>query len=275
MRAALPTLLITALAAVASAQSFNTLTPEEQRAGWILLFDGKSFDGWVDPNLKNPPAHAWEVADGCLKTVPHSATREDLMSARKFRDFEMLFDWKVAPGANSGVKYRIQALVFMDADKVHHGVPFEQQVEFEYQNHPSSRQTVRSGGRYEEYPVAFEYQVIDSAHHPDALRGPSYRAASLYGMSPVTSFEDRPVGAWNSSRIVLRGKHVEHWLNGVKVVDTSLDAPEVRQAIEHRWRDAPGIRQLLLDQPVTASPVALQHHVDEAWYRNIKIRPLD
>jgi len=75
--------------------------------------------------------------------------------------------------------------------------------------------------------------------HPDALRGASYRAAALYGMSPVTSFEDRPVGEWNSSRIVLRGKHVEHWLNGVKVVDTSLDAPAVRQAIEKRWHDAP------------------------------------
>jgi hypothetical protein len=83
------------------------------------------------------------------------------------------------------------------------------------------------------------------------------------------------VGEWNSSRIVLRGKHVEHWLNGVKVVDTSLDAPAVRQAIEKRWHDAPGIRHLLLDQPVAASPVALQHHVDAAWYRNIKIRLLD
>src|ERR1035441_4189217 len=199
MRTALPPLFIAALASTASAQTLNKLTPEEQRSGWILLFDGKSFNGWVDPNLKDPPAHAWEVADGCLKTVPHAATREDLMSARKFGDFEMLFDWKVAPGANSGVKYRIQALVFMDADKLRRGVPYEQQVEFEFQNHPSSRQGVRAGGRYEEYPVAFEYQVIDSAQHPDALRGASYRAAALYGMSPVTSFEDRPVGEWHKS----------------------------------------------------------------------------
>ncbi|MGO9241703.1 MAG: DUF1080 domain-containing protein [Bryobacteraceae bacterium] len=267
--------LAAALAPAACAQALNTLTPAERRDGWILLFDGRSFNGWVDPNLKDPPAHAWEVADGCLKTVPHAATREDLMSARKFRDFEMVFDWKVAPGANSGVKYRIQALVFMDADKLRHGVPYEQQVEFEYENHPPDRRSVRPGGRYEEYPVAFEYQVIDSARHPDALRGAKYRAAALYGMSPVTSFQDHPQGEWNSSRIVLRGKHVEHWLNGVQVVDTSLDAPEVRQAIENRWREAPGIRKLLLDQPVAESPIALQHHVDAAWYRNIKIRPLD
>jgi len=258
-----------------AAQSLNTLTAEEQRDGWILLFDGKSFDGWVDPNRKDPPAHAWEVADGCIKTVPHSATREDLMSARKFRDFELVFDWKVAPGANSGVKYRIQDLVFMDADKLKRGVSFEQQVEYEYQNRPSDRRTVRAGGHYEEYPVAFEYQVIDSARHPDALRGPAYRAASLYGMSPVTAFADHPQGEWNTGRIVLHGKHIEHWLNGVKVVDSALDASDVRAAIEKRWRNAPGVRQLLLDQPVPDSPIALQHHVDEAWFRNIKIRPLE
>jgi len=199
----------------------------------------------VDPNLKNPPAHAWTVVDGCIKTVLHADTREDLMSTAKFRDFEMTFEWKVAPGANSGVKYRIQDVVLMDRDKVRRDLPFEQQVEFEYQNRPSKRETVRPGGGYEEYPVAFEYQVIDSAHHPDALRGSKYRAAALYSMSPVTQFADRPAGEWNVSRLVVQGKHVEHWLNGVK------------------------------DQPVTESPVALQHHVDEAWYRNIKIRRLD
>ena len=263
------------LVSTAVAQTPNTLTPEERRVGWILLFNGKSFDGWVDPNQKDPSAHAWEVAEGCIKTVPHSATREDLMSARKFRDFELVFDWKVASGANSGVKYRIQGLVFMDSDKLKRGVSFEQQVEYEYQNHPSDRRTLRPGGRYEEYPVAFEYQVIDSARHFDALRGPAYRAAALYGMSPVTAFADHPQGEWNTGRIVLRGKHVEHWLNGVKVVDTALDAPEVRAAIEKRWRNAPGVRELLLDQPVSETPIALQHHVDEAWYRNIKIRPLD
>jgi hypothetical protein len=262
------------LALTALAQSANTLTPEEKQAGWILLFDGTSFEGWVDPNLKQPPAHAWTVVNECIKTVPHSATREDLISTAKFRDFEMSFEWKVAPGANSGVKYRIQDVVLMDRDKVRRDLPFEQQVEFEYQNRPSKRETVRPGGGYEEYPVAFEYQVIDSSHHPDALRGAKYRAGALYSMSPVTQIADRSAGEWNNSRIVVQGKRVEHWLNGVKVVDTRLDAPEVKESIEKRWRSAPGIRKLLLEQPVAESPVALQHHVDEAWYRNIKIRRL-
>jgi hypothetical protein len=269
-------ILVTLFFTLASfAQMANTLTPDEKKAGWILLFDGTSFQGWIDPNLKSPPAHAWTVVDGCIKTVPHAAMREDLMSTAKFRDFDLSFEWKVATGANSGVKYRIQSIVLMDHDKARMDLPFEQRVEFEFQNRLSKREMIRPGGGYEEYPVAFEYQVIDSAHHPDALRGPKYRAAALYGMSPVTQFADRPLGEWNSSRVVVQGKRVEHWLNGVKVVDTRLDAPEVRDSIEKRWRSAPGIRKLLLDQPVAESPVALQHHVDEAWFRNIKIRRLD
>jgi hypothetical protein len=268
------TLFALLLASTAIAQPANTLSRAEKKAGWILLFDGKTFHGWVDPNLKSPPAHSWTIVDGCIKTVPHAKMREDLMSVEKFRNFEMSFDWKVAPGANSGVKYRIQDVVLMDHDKMKKGVPFEQAVEFEYRNHPSKREAIAPGGSYEEYPVAFEYQVIDSVHHPDALRGPKYRAAALYGMSAPTQTADHPVGEWNSSRLVVRGKHVEHWLNGVKVVDTNLDAPEVRESIEKRWKDAPGIRALLLDQPVAESSVALQHHVDEAWFRNIKIRRL-
>jgi hypothetical protein len=272
MRLALLALL---LAAYAPAQPVNSLTPEEKSAGWMLLFDGVSFQGWVDPNLKHPPAHAWTVQDGCIKTVPHASMREDLMTVEKFRDFEMTFDWKVAPGANSGVKYRIQDRILMDRDKLRRDVPFEQAVEYEYQNRPSKREALGPSQAYEEYPVAFEYQVIDSVHHPDALRGPKYRAAALYGMVPPSETADRPAGEWNTSRLVVRGKHVEHWLNGVKVVDTSLDAPEVRASIEKRWRNAPGIRALLLDQPVAEGPVALQHHVDEAWFRNIKIRRLN
>jgi len=271
MRLPLLTLL---LATAAAAQPVNTFTPAEKQAGWILLFDGHSFHGWVDPNLKHPPAHSWTIADGCIKTVPHAAMREDLMSAEKFRDFEMTFDWKVAPGANSGVKYRIQDVVLLDESKLQKGLSFEGQVEFEYRHRESKREAIAPDGSYQEYPVAFEYQVIDSVHHPDARRGPQYRAAALYGMVAPTQTADRPVGEWNHSRLVVQGRRVEHWLNGVKVVDTRLDAPEVRASIEKRWKDAPGIRALLLDLPAAESPVALQHHIDEAWFCNIKIRRL-
>jgi hypothetical protein len=276
MKRSLPLLSLFALAAgLASAQSLNTLTPEEARAGWKLMFDGHSFAGWADPNLKSPPVHAWEIADGCIKTIAHAPMLEDLKTVELYRDFEMTFDWKVTPGANSGVKYRVQALVLLTPEKTPHRIPFEQMVEYEYQHHASRREDLKADSRFQEYPVAFEYQVIDSTRHPDALRGDKYRAAALYGMAPVTSHQDRPQGEWNSSRLLVQGKHVQHWLNGVLVVDAMLDSPEVRESIAKRWKDAPGVRQLLLDQSVQASPILLQHHFDEAWYRNLKIRRLD
>jgi hypothetical protein len=258
-----------------AAQNPNTLTPEEQRAGWKLMFDGKSFAGWVDPNLKTPPAHSWQIVDGCIRSIPNAPMLEDLKTEERYGDFEMTFDWKVAPGANTGVKYRVQALVLLTPDKTPKLPHFEQTVESEYQNKTSRREDLKSDSRYQEYPVAFEYQVIDSSRNRDALRGDKYRAAALYGMVGVSSHQDHPQGEWNSSRLLVRGKHVQHWLNGVLVVDTTLDGAEVRESIVNRWKEAPGVRQLLLDQPVAESPILLQNHNDEAWYRNLKIRRLN
>lgn len=262
-------------AGLAAAQNPNTLTPEERHAGWKLMFDGKSFAGWVDPNLKTPPAHSWDIVDGCLRSIPRVPTIEDLKTEEHYRDFEMTFDWNVASGANSGVKFRVQALVLLTPEKTPHQIPFEQMVEYEYQHKASRREDLKPGSHYQEYPVAFEYQVIDSLRHPDALRGDKYRAAALYGMVGVSSHQDHPQGEWNTSRLLVKGKHVQHWLNGVLVVDAMLDSAEVRESIEKRWKDAPGVRRLLLDLPVADSPILLQNHNDEAWYRNLKIRRLD
>jgi hypothetical protein len=268
------TLLIAALACAACAAQHNTLTAQEKAQGWKLLFDGKSFAGWVDPTKKSPPSDAWSVSDGTLKTTPHSRMREDLLSAEKFRDFELVFDWKVSPKGNSGVKYRIQDSVFLDLDKLPKGVPFEQQVEYAY-GKKFTREGLAPGGRYEEYTVGFEYQVIDDAGHLDALRGGKYQAGALYAMFPASKAAAKPAGEWNTARLLVRGKHVEHWLNGEKVVDTTLDSPEVRAAVESRWKKAPSIERLLKEQPVAESPIVLQHHVDEVWFRNIKIRRIE
>src|SRR5437879_13815294 len=87
----------------------NTLNPEEKSAGWILLFDGKSMKGWEDPRLKTPPGDSWTIEDGCLKATSKPRIREDLFSSQTFRDFELVFDWRISPAGNSGVKYRIQS----------------------------------------------------------------------------------------------------------------------------------------------------------------------
>jgi hypothetical protein len=264
-------LLLAILAIGACMAQHNTLTSKERAEGWKLLFDGKSFAGWVDPTKKSPPSDAWSVADGTLKTTPHSRTREDLGSAEKFRDFELVFDWKVSPKGNSGVKYRLQDSVLLDVEKLPKGVPFEQQVEYAY-GKKFTRAGLSPGTRYEEYTVGFEFQVIDDAGHVDAMRGGKYQAGALYAMHPASKAMAKPAGEWNTARLVVMGKHVEHWLNREKVVDTTLDSEGVIAAIEARWKKAPSILRMLTEQPTAESAIVLQHHVDEVWFRNIKIR---
>ncbi len=102
---------ITALmVSVAANGATNALTPEEKSAGWILLFDGKSMKGWVDPRQKTPPGDGWTIDDGCLKATSKPRYREDLFTQQTFRDFDLVFDWRISPAGNSGVKYRIRII---------------------------------------------------------------------------------------------------------------------------------------------------------------------
>ena len=109
----------TSLPAAATVQ--NRLTPAEQAAGWELLFDGRTMNGWQDPARKTPPGHSWVIEDGCLKAVPRCRIREDLFTKRSFTNFELAFDWRIAPGGNSGVKYRVQDRAILVAGKHYPG----------------------------------------------------------------------------------------------------------------------------------------------------------
>lgn len=260
-----------ASAALAGPVPPNTLSPEEQRTGWKLLFDGSSFRGWL------PAAEgAWTLEDGCIKAVPRPVLREDLVTTEEFGDFELVFEWKVAPGANSGVKYLIQDSVLVDEKQLPEGarMSFEQQVGWFLIHRSAKRELVRPGSGAQVYPVAFEYQVIDDRRHIDALYNASSRAGALYRMAAPSQSAARPAGEFNEGRIVLRGLHVQHWLNGVKVVDIRLDDPQVRASIEKRWPADNPVRKLLVEIPKRRSAIALQHHNDAAWFRNIRIRPL-
>lgn len=265
----LPVLGLTLAAALCAQQQPNTLSPQEKKDGWILLFDGKSLNGWTKAG-----ADAWTVENGCIKSLHEPKLREDLLSTATFGDFELTFEWKVAPGSNSGVKYLIQDAVLVDAAQLPTRMSFEKQVAYEFEHHSAKLANVKAGTGAQIYPVAFEYQVIDNQRHPDALHNPLSRAASLYRMAGATKDATKPVGEFNVGRIVVRGKHVEHWLNGVKVVDTDLDTPDVRKHIEERWTADNPVRAMLEDRPKHVTPVALQHHDDTAWFRNIKIRRL-
>ncbi|HTS65179.1 MAG TPA: DUF1080 domain-containing protein [Candidatus Acidoferrales bacterium] len=255
-----------ALAACATAAD-NTLTAEEKAAGWQLLFDGKTFANWEDPTKKSPPGDSFVIEDGCLKSVPHPKIEEDLFTSRTYRDFELVFDWKISPGGNSGVKYRIQDRVMLIDEAPH--------VKFEDRTNASmkDRRTDRPA-KGQEYVIGFEYQVLDNALNPDARRGANHQAGALYDMIPPVKDATLPVGEFNHSRLLVKGDHIEHWLNGVKVVDGSLNDAGVAAGTGARWGEGSPVYELLVKHPKKDCQISLQNHSSDAWFKNIKIRKL-
>lgn len=171
----------------------NTLTLEEEAAGFRLLFDGNSAHGWRGFAKKEFPAQGWVVRDGALHVVAGGGGG-DLVTNEEFGDFELRFEWRVAAGANSGVMYRVG-----------------ETLSTPWQTGP-------------------EYQVLDDAKHADG-RDPRTAAAALYALAPAQGKALAPVGEWNEGRIVVRGWRVEHWLNGTKVVELDLASESARAAI--------------------------------------------
>lgn len=240
--------------------------------GWELLFDGQSFRAWQDPRSKTPAGDSWIIEDGALKAPVNPAIGETLLSTQEYGDFEFQWDWKIAPAGNSGIRYRIQDVLFLEKAKWKAGYKrWEEVPEYEITHRVSKRSAPGV-----DFVISPEYQLTDDASNNDAKRGLEYSAGALYGAIGPPRRLAKPAGEWNQSRILVRGNHVTHWLNGEKAVDTDLDAPEVRAGITRRWKDQPTIRELLLTMPKKRSPVGLQNHGDgPAWFRNVKIRPLD
>ena len=213
----------------------NTLTPAERAAGWRLLFDGKSTNGWRGFKQDAFPARGWAVADGCLKKVAtgtgDSLGSGDIVTADTFGDFDLRFEWRISPGGNSGVKY------FVTEE--------------------------RSG------PIAHEYQVLDDAGHPDAKVGTHRQASAFYDVLPPSPAAKAlaPVGEFNQGRVLVRGNHVEHWLNGAKVLEYELGSPALQAAIaKSKFKDVAGFGTKIPGR------ILLQDHGDEVCYRNVKIQ---
>lgn len=259
--------IVALICAGAGIAAENELTTSEKRDGWTLLFDGKTMAGWDDPREKRPAGTAWTLEDGCLKATAHPKITEDLFTKRTFRDFELAWEWRISPKGNSGVKYRIQKHFFV-LDHIP-GERFEKTVARSLDHPMEGRQA-----KGQDYVVGFEYQMTDNQTNPDALSNPKHTAGALYDMVVPERDASKPVGEWNQSRLVVKGKHVEHWLNGVKVVDSALNSPAAMGGIQTRWAPAPAMVRLLADEPVKDCPISLQNHGDEAWFRTIRVREI-
>jgi hypothetical protein len=240
----------------------NVLTSVEKKAGWQLLFDGKTFNHWKSPG------DSWAVEDGAITTRLNPRIEEDLISVKPFGDFELQFDWRVSEGANTGLKYRLQRTVFLDPDAPGE---FEAKVQQEMQQPTLLRDDLPPNRRGAEYTVAFEMQLIDDARHPDAKKDENRTTGALYSMLAPVRKPANPAGEWNHSRLVLKGKHFEHWINGELALAGSLDDPKGLENLKKRWASGPAVYDIL-SNPKPVGSIVLQHHGDAVWFRNLKIR---
>ena len=219
----------------------NTLTPQEKKAGWKLLFDGRTMNGWRGAYMDSLPSRGWEVRDGAL-AVNESGGGEaafggDIVTIDEYGSFELLVDFKLTAGANSGIKY------------------------FVIEGQPKTPGSAKG----------LEYQLLDDATHPDAKLGinGNRTCASLYDLIPAANKPPAPIGEWNHARILVRGKHVEHWLNGVKVLEFERGGREfLAHKAESKFKDIPGFGEY------PAGHILLQDHGNRVFFRNIKIRVL-
>jgi hypothetical protein len=219
----------------------NTLTPAEKAAGWKLLFDGKTWNGWRGFRRDKVPDEGWAIEDGTIKHLAGKGEQSqqggDLITVGKYDNFELQLEWRVSPGANSGIKYLID----------------ESMVKSGY-----------SG-------LGFEMQILDDEGHPDAKAGKNGNrtASALYDLIAPTNKRLNAVGEWNQIRLIVQGNHVEHWLNGAKVVEFELGSPQLRALIaDSKYKNIPRFGE------VRKGHILLQDHGSEVWFRNIKLREL-
>ncbi len=208
----------------------NALTAAEKRAGWKLLFDGQNTTGWRSFKKQTFPSQGWVVEGGWLHCLGKGGG--DIITDAEFDDFELQWEWKQAPVGNSGVKYFI-------SEK-------------------------RSS------PIGHEYQMIDDAQNPDArLANGRHLTAGVYDVLKPGGTRPKPMGEINQSRIRVEGNHVEHWLNGDKVLEYDCGSDALKQAVaQSKFKNTSGFGEKVRGH------LLLQDHHSEVWFRNLKIREL-
>lgn len=226
----------------------NTLCKEEIDKGWMLLFDGNSTQGWRGAYKESFPEHGWKVQDGVLTVLSsegkESANGGDIVTDNMYSAFELELEFKYTKGANSGIKYFV------------------------------TEKEKQSGSAY-----GLEYQILDDRNHPDAKLFTSFPGsrtlASLYDLIPATNKRDNGEGNWNKAKIIVRpDNHVEHWLNGFKVLEYERGSEDFLQLVSKSKYAAP---EYNTEQPFGCAKqghILLQDHGDEVSFRSVKIRQL-
>lgn len=219
----------------------NTLSVQEKEAGWTLLFDGKSTEHWRGSSMDHFPEAGWVVRDSTLTVVETNGRQEggagDIITKKKYSEFELTLDFRLTKGGNSGIKY------------------------YALEN------TYKEGTT-----LGLEYQILDDKRHPDAKKGRdgNRTVSSLYDLIPAA--DDKPInppGQWNHARIVAKDNHVEHWLNGEKVLEYDRDSEHFKELIaQSKYKDFENFGL------AKEGHILLQDHGNEVSFRNIKIRDL-
>jgi hypothetical protein len=222
----------------------NKLTDYEKKNGWKLLFDGQSASGWKSARGEKFPERGWIIENGNLTVLPsqgkESANGGDIVTEEKFSAFDLAFSFRMTPGANSGVKYFVTL-----AEKT------------------------------EGSAIGLEYQVLDDSLHPDAKLGiaGNRTLASLYDLIKAEKQKrfTKPVGEWNQGRIVVHpDNRVEHFLNGVKVLEYKRGSDEYRKLVAgSKYKIWPNFGE------AKEGHILLQDHGDAVSFRNIKIKTLN
>lgn len=226
-------LILGAVKAVpAFSQLANVLTPQEKKEGWTLLFDGTSTNGWTTSGGKPVPA-GWVVENGTL-TARKGAKGGDIVSTNQYADFDLRLEYNIEPTGNSGLKYF-------------------------YTNYPT-------GGN-----LGMEYQILDDKLAEDNKKE-NHLTGSFYDVLPPDASVKKmnEPGQWNSIRIIAKGRRVEHWLNGVKILDFMRGSPAFTEAVAtSKFR-----KTVPAFGTVDKGHILLQEHGHEVSFRNVKIKPL-
>ncbi len=226
----------------------NTLTAEEKAAGWKLLWDGKSTDGWRSAKAENFPTKGWAMQDGILSVLPsggaESAAGGDIITRDQYSEFELSLEFRITPGANSGIKYFTQP----NLDPI---------------TGTGAKAAVGSA-------IGLEYQILDDERHPDAKLGRdgNRTLGSLYDLKTAAATK-RPsaMGEWNHARLLVKGSRVEHWLNGQQILVYERGTPEFRELVaQSKYKTIPGFGEWPMGH------ILLQDHGDAVSFKNIKLR---